>query len=52
MPTISMFYGIIVWMFFEIGEKHNPPHVHVRYQGMNEVADAQWIQRQIPKNRF
>ena len=34
MPTISMFYGIIVSMFFEIGEKHNPPHVQVRYQGM------------------
>ena len=32
MPTISMFYGIIVSMFFEIKEKHHLPHVHVRYQ--------------------
>ena len=32
MPTISMFYGIIVSMFFEINEKHHLPHIHVRYQ--------------------
>jgi hypothetical protein len=34
MPTISMFYGIIVSMFFEINDQHHLPHVHVRYQGM------------------
>jgi hypothetical protein len=33
MPTISMFYGIIVSMFFEIKEKHHLPHIHVRYKG-------------------
>lgn len=33
MPTISMFYGIIISMFFEIKEKHHLPHIHVRYQG-------------------
>ena len=30
MPTISMFYGIIVRMYFAPGE-HNPPHFHVYY---------------------
>ena len=34
MPTISMFYGIIISMFFEIKEKHHLPHIHIRYQGM------------------
>ena len=33
MPTISMFYGIIISMYFEIKEKHHMPHVHIRYQG-------------------
>jgi len=33
MPTISIFYGIIVSMFFEIQEKHHLPHIHIRYQG-------------------
>ena len=32
MPTISMFYGIIISLFFEISEKHHSPYIHVRYQ--------------------
>ncbi len=35
MPTISMFYGIIVRMYNN-GE-HNPPHFHASYQGYNAV---------------
>ncbi len=31
MPTISMFYGIIIRMFFA-PEEHNPPHFHAIYQ--------------------
>ena len=31
MPTISMFFGIIVRMYFGPKE-HNPPHIHVYYQ--------------------
>jgi hypothetical protein len=30
MPTISMFYGIIIRMYFAPGE-NNPPHFHVYY---------------------
>jgi len=26
MPTISMFYGILIRMFFKDNEKHNLPH--------------------------
>ena len=33
MPTISMFYGILVLMFFRDNRRHNLPHVHVPYQG-------------------
>lgn len=33
MPTISMFYGILVLMFFRDNRRHNLPHIHVRYQG-------------------
>ena len=32
MPTISMFYGIIIRMYFAPGE-HPPPHFHAVYQG-------------------
>jgi desulfoferrodoxin (superoxide reductase-like protein) len=33
MPTISMFYGILIRMFFKDIEKHHVPHIHADYQG-------------------
>lgn len=33
MPTISMFYGILVAIMFEDNDRHNLPHIHVRYSG-------------------
>ena len=32
MPTISMFYGIIVALFYEDNDRHHLPHFYVRYQ--------------------
>lgn len=29
MPTVSMFYGILIRMFYD---DHNPPHIHVIYE--------------------
>lgn len=37
MPTISMFYGILIRMFFRDIEKHNLPHLHAEYQGETAV---------------
>ncbi|MBF0378640.1 MAG: DUF4160 domain-containing protein [Desulfamplus sp.] len=37
MPTISMFYGIVILMFFRDNRRHHLPHIHVRYQG-NEAS--------------
>jgi len=31
MPTISMFFGIIVRMYYAPKE-HNPPHIHAYFQ--------------------
>jgi len=31
MPTISMFFGIIIRMYYAPKE-HNPPHIHAYYQ--------------------
>ena len=36
MPTISMFYGIIVRMLFMDTQQHHLPHIHVEYQGKND----------------
>ena len=37
MPTISMFYGIIIKMFFYDTDKHKTPHIHAEYQGQTAV---------------
>lgn len=36
MPYVSMFFGIIVRMFYN---EHNPPHFHAEYQGQAGVFD-------------
>lgn len=36
MPELSRFQGIIIRMYFEVGEPHHLPHFHAYYQ--NEVA--------------
>ena len=38
MPTVSMFYGIVVRMYFAPGE-HPPPHFHVYYAEHKARAD-------------
>ena len=38
MPTISMFFGIIIRMYFSPGE-HNPPHIHAYYQDDRAIID-------------
>jgi Domain of unknown function (DUF4160) len=36
MPIISVFFGIVVRMFYD---DHNPPHIHVEYQGKKALLD-------------
>jgi len=38
MPTISLFYGIIIRMYCSPSE-HNPPHFHAYYQNYKAVID-------------
>lgn len=32
MPTISMFYGIVIYLYYFDNEKHNLPHIHAKFQ--------------------
>jgi hypothetical protein len=38
MPAISMFYGIIVYMYFIDNKQHNVPHIHAKYQEHESVV--------------
>ena len=36
MPTISIFFGLIIRMYYK---DHHPSHIHVQYQDYNAVID-------------
>ncbi len=38
MPSISTFYGIIIYMYFMDNRQHKLPHIHVKYQGHEVVV--------------
>jgi hypothetical protein len=38
MPIISVFFGIIIRMYYD---EHNPPHIHLEYQGNKAILDFQ-----------
>ena len=39
MPIISQFYGIIIYMYREIGAKHKEPHIHIKYNEYELTMD-------------
>ncbi len=51
MPTISMFYGIIVRMYFAPGE-HPPPHFHAYYaehKATIDIRTCEMSEGELPK---
>ncbi|NKC11146.1 MAG: DUF4160 domain-containing protein [Gammaproteobacteria bacterium] len=53
MPTISMFYGIIVRMYFAPGERP-PPHFHVyyaEYRARVDIRTCEIIDGKLPKKQ-
>ena len=55
MPTISMFYGILVAMYVLDAEKHHLPHIHVRYNEFNAVLgipEGEVLEGQLPARQM
>lgn len=54
MPTLSIFFGIIVRMYKELGGKHSLPHIHAEYSGEEVVValDGQVLEGDIPANKM
>jgi len=38
MPILSMFYGIVIRMYFFDDRQHHVPHVHAEYAGKRAVV--------------
>jgi len=41
MPSISMFYGIIIYMYYKDINKHKSPHIHAFYGDCEAVFDLE-----------
>lgn len=55
MPTISMFYGIVVSMYYLDNRQHHTPHIHVQYQdeeAVISIPDGELLDGQIPPNKL
>ena len=52
MPTIALFYGIIIQMHF-LDSEHNPPHIHAiynDYRATYSLIDMSKLKGNLPSN--
>jgi len=54
MPIISQFFGILVYMYREIGGHHNEPHIHVKYNEyeMSITIKGRILSGKIPNKQY
>ena len=55
MPTISMFYGIIILMFYFDNKKHYRPHIHTQYgeyMAIVAIDDGTVLEGELPKSKM
>jgi hypothetical protein len=54
MAVISMFYGLIISMFYGDNKQHHLPHIHVKYQGdeaVFSIPDGELIDGGLPSKK-
>jgi len=55
MPSISMFYGLIIYMYFMDNKQHKLPHIHVKYQDdevIVQIPDGTVLEGSIPTSKM
>ena len=55
MAIISMFYGIIISMYYLDNKQHNLPHIHVKYQdeeAVISISDGQILEGSLKINKM
>jgi hypothetical protein len=55
MPTISMFYGILILMYFYDDKKHKIPHIHAEYGESTAsiaIEDGTVLNGSLPSNKM
>lgn len=55
MAVISMFYGIIISMYYFDNRRHHQPHIHVRYQDQEiiiAIPEGEILEGEIKSNKL
>jgi hypothetical protein len=55
MPVISMFYGIIISLYYLDNKRHHLPHIHARYQddeAVLSIADGSIVEGKLPSGKM
>ncbi|MGA1869631.1 MAG: DUF4160 domain-containing protein [bacterium] len=55
MPSISMFYGIIIYMYFKDNKRHKKPHIHVivqEHEVIVAIPDGEVLEGSIPNAKM
>lgn len=55
MPVISMFYGLIVSMYFMDNKQHKLPHIHIRFgedEAVFEIPEGNLLEGSLPKSKM
>ena len=55
MSIISMFYGIIISMYYLDNKQHNLPHIHVKYQyeeAVISIIDGHLLEGALKTNKM
>lgn len=54
MLVVSMFYGLIISMYYLDNKKHSLPHTHVRFgddEAVYSIPDGECLDVKLPKNK-
>ena len=55
MAIISMFYGIIISLYFFDNRRHKKPHIHIKYQddeAVISIPDGKIIEGNLKSNKL
>jgi len=55
MPVISMFYGIIIRMFYFDNKEHKIPHIHIEYaeyRAVIEIPEGKLLAGNFPNDKL
>ena len=54
MPVISLFYGLIISMYYLDNKQHNLPHIHVKYgerEAIYQIPEGLLLEGSLPGNK-